>query len=119
MRPAKSLLARVEAGTFRPGRHGHLLSTGTLPRTSPAASPACRRIWTKLRALQDEYTGSTGTEVRRDIADDFSRLVAEYVGARDRALPDPADVIPGIGAILKINRRAREQYERERADPTG
>lgn len=41
------------------------------------------------------------------------------MGARDRALPDPTTVIPGIGAILKINRRAREEYERERAEAAG
>ena len=45
MRPAKSLLARVEAGTFRPGRHGHLLSTGTLPRIV-----ASTNIWQSARA---------------------------------------------------------------------
>jgi hypothetical protein len=118
MRPAKSLLAHVEAGTFGPGRHGHLLATGTLPKTSPAASPACRRIWKKLRALLDEYTRLAGTEFRRDIADEFSQLANEYVGAPDRALPHPGDVIPGLREILAINRWARKQYERERADAT-
>lgn len=115
MRPAKTLAQHVGAGTFRPARHGRLLAGADLPVTPHVASPICRRIWNRLRSLQIEYRQASGADLLHEIAHEFSRAANEYLEAAARGHGDPTKDIAGIGAILKINRRAREDHEAEQA----
>jgi len=48
-RPAKTLLERVLAGSFRADRYGSLLAGELLPATSPFSDRRRRRIWQELR----------------------------------------------------------------------
>lgn len=64
------------------------------------------RLWDRMRDVQSEFRAATSAEVRRDLAVDFSRLGTEYMKAAKSPRVDPTKDIPGIGAILKVNRRA-------------
>lgn len=107
-RPAKRLADHVLEGTFRPKDHQRLLAGEDLPQKPPhpSPSPAMGRLWDRMRDLQSEFRASTSAEVRRDLAVDFSRLGVEYMKAAKSPRQDPTKDIPGIGAILKVNRRA-------------
>jgi len=59
-RPAKTLLERVLAGSFRADRYGSLLAGKLLPKTSPFSDPFRRRIWQDLREAQQEYQEAPG-----------------------------------------------------------
>jgi len=87
-RPAKTLLERVLAGSFRADRYGSLLSGELLPKTSPFSDHFRRRIWEELREAQQEYQEAVDGELfsaewyRRVAAGGFSKSVRALHGGR-------------------------------------
>jgi hypothetical protein len=87
-RPAKTLLERVLAGSFRPNRYGSLLAGELLPKTSPFSDPFRRRIWQDLREAQQEYQEAVASKVfsadwqRAVCARAFSKSVRALHGGR-------------------------------------
>lgn len=95
-RPKETLLDRVIARTWRPGRYAHLLLGEELPLELPEAlgrawSPEyANEIWRTLRKWQREYAfESTDPElqaynltIRPAIADEFAELMHHLHGAR-------------------------------------
>jgi hypothetical protein len=85
-RPAKTLLERVLAGSFRADRYGSLLDGELLPATSPFADRRGRRLWQELRQAQREYQEAVADKVfsaerhRAIEAQSFSRLVRALDG---------------------------------------
>ena len=114
MRPAKTLLEHVRAGTFRPERHGKLLAGEELPvrplRRGP--SPAASRIWARMRELQHEYREVGPVEVRHDLARAFSQLANDYSSAA-QTQRDPLEELDGLREIVTVNRCAVRIYEAE------
>ncbi len=108
-RPPKRLHDHILQRTFRPKQHGGLLAGEDLHIRLPHrdATPAMKRLWSRLRDLQSEYRDADGTELRRDIILTFSRVADEYMDAVDRATHDPAKDLDGLGDIIAVNRRAR------------
>jgi hypothetical protein len=76
-RPAKSLLARVLATSFRPGRYGPLLLAEPLPR--PFRDRRRSDLWRELRAIQRR--SQEEPEHVPHYARDFSRLVRSLHGS--------------------------------------
>ena len=68
-RPAKTLLERVLAGSFRADRYGSLLAGELLPKTSPFSDPFRRRIWQELREAQQEY---------QEAVDGYKQFIKEH-----------------------------------------
>src|SRR5438552_4014558 len=62
-RPAKTLLERVLAGSFRADRYGSLLAGELLPATSPFSDRHRRRIWQELREAQREYQEAVDSKI--------------------------------------------------------
>src|SRR5438067_10748573 len=87
-RPAKTLLERVLAGSFRPDRYGSLLAGKLLPKTSPFSDRFRRRIWQDLREAQQEYQEAVASKVfsadwhRAVCARAFSKSVRALHGGR-------------------------------------
>jgi hypothetical protein len=87
-RPAKTLLERVLAGSFRADRYGSVLAGELLPKTSPFSDHFRRRIWQELRQAQQEYQEAVDSKVfsadwhRRVSAGGFSKLVRALHGGR-------------------------------------
>ena len=87
-RPAKTLLERVLAGSFRADRYGSLLAGKLLPKTSPFSDPFRRRIWEELREAQQEYQEAVASKVfsadwhRAVCARGFSKSVRALHGGR-------------------------------------
>lgn len=81
-RPAKSLLERVLANSFRPGRYGELLARQGLPRHSPFRDQRRRELWQALRHVQRLYHDDPAPELREQYASQFSQLVRALHGAR-------------------------------------
>jgi len=107
-RPSEKLIDHVLRGTFRPERHQGLLNGEDLPQKPPhpGPSPAMTRLWDRTRDVQSEFRLATSAEVRRDLVVDFSRLAGEYMKVARAPRRDPTKDIPGIGEMLKVNRRA-------------
>jgi hypothetical protein len=87
-RPAKTLLERVLAGSFRADRYGSLLAGELLPATSPFSDRRRRRIWQELRQAQREYQEAVDSKVfsaernRAIAAGGFFELVRALHGGR-------------------------------------
>src|SRR5436309_15440182 len=85
-RPAKTLLERVLAGSFRADRYGGLLAGELLPATSPFSDRRGRRLWQELRQAQRDYLEAVDDSVfsaerhRAIAAQGFSRLVRALHG---------------------------------------
>lgn len=110
-RPQKKLLDHVLEDTFRPTEHGRFLAAAEdLPVRPPhaGASPGMRRIWDRLRSVQNEYRQTSSLEIRHDLALEFSRLGSEYLEAVARSHRDPTKELDGLHEILAVNRRARK-----------
>jgi len=107
-RPSERLIDHVLRGTFRPERHQTLLAGEDLPQKPPhpSPSPAMARLWDRTRDVQAEFRASTSAEVKRDLVVDFNQLAGEYMKAAKSPRQNPTKDIPGIGEILKVNRRA-------------
>jgi len=87
-RPAKTLLERVLAGSFRADRYGSLLAGELLPKTSPFSDHRRGRIWQELRQAQREYQEAVDSKVfsaernRAIAAGGFSKSVRALHGGR-------------------------------------
>src|SRR5256885_4045539 len=110
-RPAKTLLERVRAGSFRADRYGSLLAGELLPKTSPFSDPFRRRIWEELREAQQEYQEAVDGELfsaewyRRVAAGGFSKSVRALHGGRPPSwtrekADEPSALSPPAGADL-------------------
>ena len=88
-RPAKTLLERVLAGSFRADRYGSLLACELLPKTSPFSDRRRRRIWEELRQAQREYQEAVDSKVFSAVAPGGSRrgLLQACPGALRRQAP--------------------------------
>jgi hypothetical protein len=109
VRASKPLIEHVRDGTFRPRAHGKLLSGVNLPLAPDVRSPACHRIWARLRSLQVEYRDASGVDLRHELALEFSKVANELLEAQARDSRDPLADIAGLREIVKINAHARAQ----------
>ena len=69
-----------------------------------------------MQEARDDWNEVSSDEVRRDIAGTFSKLVLEYVEARDHALPPDEDVVAGLREMRAAYRVAEDAGRDQRGD---
>jgi hypothetical protein len=89
-RKPKTLLRRLQDGTFLVRRHSQLLSEEALPIACPFADAAT--VWNQLRAAQRAYQAATRDRDRVDAARGFEAVSRKLVDADG---PSLADVLQG------------------------